>query len=562
MDTGDCTPFGPVESIGLEVHMTARVVGIALDDRVLRGVELRRRRRPGHREAEVVRVGAIALPAGVVDQGEIADSAAFSDHLGKLWSESGFSTKHVAVGLDARATVVRRADLPALAPAELRQAAAFEIGDLLSYPLPEALISVQELGRTPTPSGESIQALTLAVKQQTLVDIHAAIGDAGLRKTELGLTQSALVTAINAGDDLPDQSVGLIVGVSQSTTNVMLHDNAGLLLSRVITAGVGSESSLADELQVELDRLAGSGAAPVAGTATNSSGVATVMEGIRRTAHYFRSEIDDRQITRIVLCGEQSNAGGLAEALADSFPEADVLRHERAQWPVEGRSNSDYDDAFAVAFAATGPSSERRFDLVPTVHRERRARALRVAAGVSAALALAPFLYADAIDRRGEADAEIEIVQGAERRVSDLRLELESFDDHRETEILARLQSDRVEVLLEDRYPMSSVIRQLAEAMPADTFIVSARVQRTAPGETPTGYAGAQPPAVLTLTGVAADLDGVGRWMEAAATVPLIDGIWLAQSAIGPYDSTERVGAVFTVDAVLIDPTLQDGEPE
>jgi hypothetical protein len=90
--------------------------------------------------------------------------------------------------------------------------------------------------------------------------------------------------------------------------------------------------------------------------------------------------------------------------------------------------------------------------------------------------------------------------------------------------------------------------------MPEDTFLVSLRLNRTTPGELPTGYTGPDPVATINISGVAADLDGVGRWMQDVDDVAAIDGLWLTQTAFGPVNDTEQVAAVFTVDGAVTAP--------
>jgi len=119
-----------------------------------------------------------------------------------------------------------------------------------------------------------------------------------------------------------------------------------------------------------------------------------------------------------------------------------------------------------------------------------------------------------------------------------------------------------VDGLLQEDLALGIVVQQVAEAMPLDSFLLDMRLSRAGLEEPPTGYAGPAPKAVLSLTGVAESLDGVGRWMQAVEEVPVVEGIWLAQSAIGSYDSGEGVGAVFTVDAVVVEAADSDEDSE
>ncbi len=543
--------------------MSEHVVGVVFDDTTLRAVELRRPSR-FHRSTGdlVLRACSADLPPGVVDQGEITDVGKFADSLGSLWTTAGFSTKRVSIGLDARAAVIRRATFPAVARKSLQQAAEFEIGDLLSYGLDQALVSVLDVGRDSSRISGDVQSLILATKQDTIINLRAAVKAAGLKTVSTEVTQAALARYVNGPDPLPDGAVGVIVDVSTTVTNIVVHENDGMLFSRVVTAGVtASPTSLSDELQKELTILDsfGQGEEPAAlpgaasdGTAPNS---ATVVEGIRRTLHYFRSEVDDRPIHRITLCGEMSASGDLASELAELFPQTEVTRHKRTQWPDSETNSPEFDEASAVAAAAGAAQIRgREFDLVPTRVRDRHAAATRIGVGVAVALLLAPVLIWDTTNRVDASQNKLASVLAVERVVDGLRAELASYDNDQALEATAQRQTDRVNKLLDQEYGFTTIIRQMAEATPPDSFLQSLRIHRAQRGESPLGYNGPPPAAVLSATGVTENLDGVSRWLQSVADVPTVAGLWLAQSAVGPYDSNGGTAAVFTIDGAVTGP--------
>ncbi len=543
--------------------MSDRVVGVVFDDTTLRAVELRHpsRFRRGAGD-QVLRACSAELPPGVVDRGEIADAEAFADSLRALWVTAGFTTTRVSIGLDARAAVIRRATFPAVARKSLQQAAEFEIGDLLGYRLDQALVSVLDVGKNSGGTPGDVQCLVLATKQDTIIGLRAAVKAAGLRPVSTELTQTALARHVNGPNPLPDGAVGVIVDVSRTVTNIVVHENDGMLFSRVVTAGVSAlPTSLSDELQKELTILDSFGQGEEMGESQASASdrtapsSATVVEGIRRTLHYFRSEIDDRPIHRITLCGEMSASGDLASELAELFPRSEVVRHQHVQWPGSDTGASEFDEASAVA-AASGAARTRgrEFDLVPMSVRERRAGMTRVGAGVVVALLLAPVLTSDAMNRTAAGKDKLASLHAVERVVDGLRIELASYDEDQVLEATAQRQTDRVNELLDQEYGFTTIIRQLAEATPQDSFLLSLRIQRAQRGESPLGYNGPPPAAVLSATGVTRDLDGVGRWLQSVDDVPTLAGLWLAQSAVGPYDSNGGTGAVFTIDGAVIGP--------
>lgn len=533
----------------------SRVVGLTFDDDELRAVEFKRGR--GQAAAMILRAGSMPLGPDVVDHGEIVDHQAFADALRDLWRASRFGTKNVAVGLDGRTTVIRQADLPALDPADLGRAAAYEIGELLNYPLDEAVVSTVEIGRREVDGAEVVRTVTLAAQENGLVELNEAVRRAGLRPVATELVAASLAVALDEAGH--DGGVGAIVHVSRAMTLVLVSDERGLAFSRVITAGVDiGETSLSEELEMELATLAGY-ADGQPGTGSESGmraapSIFTVVEGIRRTLQYYTTEVDDRPVRRVLLCGPQAGAAGLASAIGDSIPDAKILRHRFSGFPKGIDDVSAYDAATSVAFAAAqGTGGHRRFDLTPTVTRQRRSARRRLAGGLVAAAVLAPLLLADAVSRRAVTADRAAEADATELAIETLRTELDGFEQGRRLRIEAGRATDRVNDLLGQELAFPTLLRQVAESMPEDTFLISFRLGRANPGELPIG--GLEPqPATLALTGVAGDLDGVGRWIQTVDAVPIVDDLWMTQSAFGPYGATDLIAAVFTVEGGVVGP--------
>ena len=556
-----------VSSLTSSATKPSRVVGLCFDDTEITAIELHRQRGS---QPVFVRAGRIPLPAAVVDEGEIVDADAFAAALRELWGAERFETKNVVVGLDGRTTVIRQAELPVLDPAELAQAAAYQMGELLSFPLDEAVVSTLEIGRLGQPDGsELVRTITMAVHQDGLLTIHDAVKQAGLRLVTTEVVAAALASAagelakngLESGSDAG--GLDLVVHVSSTATLVAVRNEQGLAFSRVITAGVeAGASSLSDELEMELAMLAsyadGEEGPSAPRPQQSTSGIATVVEGVRRTAQYYRDEIDRRPIDRLLLCGPQSEAGGLANALAESMPDADILRLRLPGANDEIDEPAVYDAAGSIALVASiGVAGNRRFDLTPRLVRERRAARRRIAVGVAAVALLAPLLLTDAMVRRDAIADERAQTEATELAVEALRTELATFEPALLLERDAERATDRVNGLRRLDLGFESLVRQVAESMPEDTFLISLSIGRANAGEGPTGFTGDPPPATLALTGVAGDLDGVGRWLETVDEVPAVGGLWMTQSAVGPYGATDRIATVFSVDGAVTGP----GEP-
>jgi type IV pilus assembly protein PilM len=528
-----------------------RVVGVSFDDDAVYGAECQRAGRRG--ESRVLRVGSVALAPGVVVRGELVDADAAADGLRRLWTETGFTTRRVAVGLDVRAATLRRVVLPVMERADLDSAARYEVAELLSYPIDEAIVSSVHLG---TDESDRTRLLTVAVRDRVLGGFAQAARDAGLRLVTTELIQAALGTSRGAGTT-PPGSLGLVVNAGRTRTDLVVHDADGIVFGRSLAAGVGdTATSLFDELEFELAALHSVSnrtqsmepAAPLGAVSLLS-----VVEGIANTLSYFAGEISSAPIARISLSGDDHGVTPLAEALAEAHPTATLVVEEHGPKGID-EGAAGFTEAVAVGQVALGQArgSRRRFDLtLPEVHRHREHRRL-VKVGVALAVLAGPILAHDALDRRSVAQDRTAQAEGLELELDALRTRADDTLAIREAATMADRAEQRYDAVAARELGLTTLVRQVAETLPDDAYLLSIQLRRAGPGEVPPGYQGTSPVAVVSMTGVAADLGQVGAWLATLDAATGLEHPWLANvSSASSGDDSGSAGVVFTVEAGL-----------
>lgn len=522
------------------------IVGLAIEGRMLRAVEVDIGRSGQH---VVKRTGELPIPDHTFENGRLRQSEVFVEHLRRLWDDAGFSSKRVRLVIDGRLAVVRRTELPSGDAARLRQAAGYDIAELLSYPIGDAVFDVDEIEQFERDGTTWARALVVAVEEAVLAELTSAITAAGLRLHDTDLAAEALA---RSSQPEADEGPVALVDCEDSTTNVVIRDASGLLFARTLNIGVGETTiSVADELESALAQLSGGDGDLAGGPSDAAVGVSNVVEGIRRTLGYYTTELDQRPINRVVVVGRRGGASGLVASIENTLAMPCSPARSAASWPDEIDSAG-----FELPLgAAIGASPSRTRHLVLTSDRERTARDRRrrrlvgaaVMTPVIALLAMVSVgLWGDLVDARAEAD-------DAERAADGLGLRVATMTEPGELMVAWATAADRIQTLEGQQLRMDTIVRELAESMPDDARLVDIVVSNDSVEDLPIGYDGPTPAGLVSISGVATDLDGVGRWLAQATATDTIDGLWLDQSTFGPVGAAGIDGAVFTVKGVITD---------
>lgn len=528
------------------------IVGITVQRRSVRGLEAKVSR--GGR-CTVLRTAEVEVGEGVFDAGQLIDAEAFTQCLRDLWEQGGFRTKQVRLVIDGRLAVIRRTELPSLGKAQLREAAGYDIGELLNFPIDEAVFDVDEIERFDRSGTTWAKALVVAVQESTLTELEAAVTAAGLRLHGTDLAAEALVRGVRStADDALDteESDGpvAIIDSEDSSTNIVIRDRSGVLFARTLNVGVGETSiSVADELESALAQLSTPHDDSDELSGPTSAGVPTVVEGVRRTLSYYEAELDERKLRQVLVGGARGQAAGLLSSLEDTLGLPAMSATSHAEWP----NNVSIHGFETPIGAALGAAPYRTRHLVLTSDRERAQRRRRYNRATVAASAIPSiiFLAVSTLGLWSEiVDARAETAQGNEATDA-LALRRSAFDeiDRRVNEY--RGTSDTMRAIEAQRLGLDLVVRELAATMPGDTQLLNIQLARGTTNELPPGYSGPTPAGLVTVSGTAGDLDAVSRWLASAEASQTLAGVWLERSTLGPIGASGEVGTVFSAEAVI-----------
>jgi type IV pilus assembly protein PilM len=345
-DAGDAAPqvdTGAATSIWTRTAMTRTVVGLDIGGSGVRAAELEVGRRTTLR-----RYAEVPLPAGVVRAGLVVDGDALTTALRELWSQGGFSTKSVVLGIANDAVLVRQMDLDWMPPADFRKALRYQVADALPMSVDDANLDYHLLEKTERPGDgdggpRSTARILLVAAGRDMVDAFVrAVKSAGLRPERLDLVPFALVRAATAAEPT-GSGLEAVVDIGADTVVVVVHQHGQPGFVRTLTGHGGQETTRvlmerydwtweeAERSKVVLglpghtrtDAYADHPSAPDLGTLTDHPARAVIAERadalvaeLRTTLDYFRTSLGgNQQLSRLLITGRAADLGGLQQVL-------------------------------------------------------------------------------------------------------------------------------------------------------------------------------------------------------------------------------------------------------
>jgi type IV pilus assembly protein PilM len=305
------------------------IVGIDIGFASLRAVELAAGQGDGAMPT-LLRFSEEPLPVGAVSRGEVLEPNTVAAALKRLWSDGGFKSKQVVLGIGNHRVVARDLTVPRMSLKRIRESLPFQVQELISIPVAEALLDFYPISEVAGEgdSGPQITGLLVAAVKEAVLGNVMAVQTAGLTPVEVDLIPFALSRVIHRA--APSADVIVQIDVGAGTTSVVVTAAGVPQFVRLIPSGGDDVTqALATRLEIDLDQAeslkrrvglapghaAGATAADTAAASIIKEVTSELLTSLRNTAYYFGNTRPALPLARIVLTGGGARLGGFADAL-------------------------------------------------------------------------------------------------------------------------------------------------------------------------------------------------------------------------------------------------------
>ena len=304
--------------------MGSSVVGVDIGSGMLRAVEVVD---PNKARPTLVRFHEVPLAEGAVSRGEVLEPNTVAAAMKQLWSQAGFKTKDIALGMGNQRVLARDLTVPKMSMMRIRESLPFQVQDMLPVPVADALLDFYPVSEGQSESGPVVNGLLVAAVKEAILGNVSSAQLAGLNTVGVDLIPFALTRVLVARQHSEGSSV--LIEIGANTTSVVITKNGVPQFVRIIPTG-GSE--LTEAIRSALD------VAPhEAETMKRALGLATqvatadehrvveviyqvtseLLNSLRNTINFYANTRPGELVSQIVLTGGGAQLPGLADALGE-----------------------------------------------------------------------------------------------------------------------------------------------------------------------------------------------------------------------------------------------------
>lgn len=278
----------------------------------------------------------IPLPWGVISsEGKIKNRDVVVSALKKLFKPGHFSSKHVAVAAFGNSIIIKKITVPRMSREELQHQLYWEAEQYIPFDVNEVNLDFAILGPSTGAQGKpQMEILLVAAKKEYIKDLTSVLEEAGLKPDIIDSQAFALgnAFAFSYGEFLThEEPCHVIIDFGAGTTKISVLEGSKTVFCRELRqAGIACTEFIAERLRVsfldgESHKLTKPNAKELKPIIEEF--VHTMVDELVRTVDFYLSQVRDRSIQKIYICGGASKLSGLHDLLKERMP-APVERFE------------------------------------------------------------------------------------------------------------------------------------------------------------------------------------------------------------------------------------------
>lgn len=303
--------------------MARSIVGVDIGDASVRGVEVAD---AAGSNPTVERMHEVHLPEGAARNGDVIEAHTVASALKRLWTEGGFKSRNVALGMGNQRVLARDLTVPKLSIERIREALPFQVQEMLPVPVSEAILDFYPISEVTSDSEPMIQGLLVAAVKDAVMTNVTAVQLARLNPVEVDLIPFALARVFRRSGNT--RGVVALIDVGSVMTNVVVVVNGVPQFVRIIpNGGDDINSALVSELNMtpevaenskrQLGLAFGVTAEQRSVAEVVHRGANQLLTSLRNTLNFYSNSRPSAPIERIVLMGGVSQMHGFGDMLAE-----------------------------------------------------------------------------------------------------------------------------------------------------------------------------------------------------------------------------------------------------
>lgn len=278
--------------------------------------------------ASLTGYGERPIPAGIIQDGNIEEPAAFARVVKEALSHAKIKTKKATIAVGHPSVMVREVDVPQQEMSKVRDSLAFHVQDSLPMSVDEAILDFYPTMPIDSQQGPMLRGLLVAAPRQLVRSMIAALSAAGIGLDRVDHKALALWRSGCQGEQA-SRNVAL-VDVGATTTTIVMSQQGTPRLVRVLPHG-GNDATKAisnafkgASIDAEaLKRQVGMntvGISPEHQPVAEATGhvMSSLVESIRNTLVYYASSNAGNGAERLLLTGGGAYLAGFGQALSSA----------------------------------------------------------------------------------------------------------------------------------------------------------------------------------------------------------------------------------------------------